>query len=252
MTPINLQVCIPYQKCPFKCPMCIASSAPHFNNLYKKDKQKYFDHLCDALLSTNGKYGKIATVVLTGDTEPTLDYGWMKEVINYIKLTNCRINVELQTHVYQDHRELCEGLDPQFLNRICYSITTVQDIINFTKRFPTYMPSKSRVVILATEEVLKYLDEHNVNFECDQITFKLLQYTAYNQEDKDTYITEHRLTADDKRLQKLVLQYSTTSFNRSVVVDTNCQDAKGRYKIFREDGNVYSAWDKLKPEYLEE
>lgn len=246
MTPINLQVCIPYQKCPFKCPMCIADHAPQFKNLYKENEAGYFNLLKHAL-----KQNPIKTIVLTGDTEPSLDVEWMNKVIWFVKANFPHITIELQTHVYKDHY-----LNSPMLDRICYSLTTVNDIYMLTHVFPNYQPTRVRAVILATEENIDFLYKHRKDLEfnldwCDQITFKLLQYTAYDQADKDTYITEHRLTADDKRLQKLVLQYSTTSFNRSVVVDTNCQDAKGRYKIFREDGNVYSAWDKLKPEYLE-
>lgn len=235
---INLQVCIPYQKCPFKCPMCIADNAPHFNNLYKENETAYFAALDIALKNNN-----IRTVVLTGDTEPTLDYEWMNKVINFIKTKYPKVSTELQTHVYRNHY-----LSAPNLGRICFSLTTVKDIEFFQKAFSSYLPSKVRMVILATGEVLDYLINNHVEFSCDQITFKLLQYTAYEQEEKDSFITNHRVAEDDPRLAKLVLHYGATAFNRSIVVDTNCQDSIGRYRIFREDGNVYLTWESLEKE----
>jgi len=44
------------------------------------------------------------------------------------------------------------------------------------------------------------------------------------------------------------MKYGASSHNRSIVVDTNCQDSIGRYKIFRENGGVYLTWDSLEKE----
>ena len=34
----------------------------------------------------------------------------------------------------------------------------------------------------------------------------------------------------------------------SIMFDENCMDSVGRYKIFREDGNIYSTWDASEPD----
>jgi len=166
---MNLQVCIPYRPCPFHCPMCIVADGNLFRNLYKEDEKKYFKCLKKALDKTDG------CVVLTGDTEPTLDRVWLEKVINFIKGYKGH-KIELQTHNYNLHK----GYD--FLNRIdvvAYSFTTPEDIskVEKVKLFDTCI---NRSVILASRPVIKVLKEHYpipfyIQKHFGQITFKLLQ-----------------------------------------------------------------------------
>lgn len=226
---MNLQLCAPYVPCPFNCPMCIAAKAPRFNNVYEKNKKAYFYELTKALISLN-----ITTVVLTGDTEPTIQRDWLRNVIEFLKKEFPYIDIELQTHVYRQYL----GADIS-----CYSITTARDMVDFIHS-PVRNHENSRVVFLATEEIITnlYNDKKVCKmFAARQITFKILQPTAYHSHEEDHYIEFRGVKAEDKRLKRLVRRFKFK--RKSVRLDVNCQAAEGRYKIFREDGNVYSSWE---------
>ena len=75
-----LQLCSPYTKYPFNCPMCIAATEDggkmyDVPNLYEKDRKEYFAKLRSTIIQN-----KIKTVVITDNTEPTLFPIWLEEL----------------------------------------------------------------------------------------------------------------------------------------------------------------------------
>lgn len=110
---MNLQVVSPYRKCPFGCPMCIASTDYEYpyEDLYKRNEAEYIIQLRNALHGMSGK------VVITGDTEPTLFMDWVEKVIAHSEL--CGRKTELQTKNYAVDIDRLKGLDT-----LAYSITT--------------------------------------------------------------------------------------------------------------------------------
>ena len=247
---MNLQICTPYRKCPFNCPMCIASKAPKFNNLYGENFIQYFLKL-DYVL----EHYPIKTVVLTGDTEPTLDLSWVFRVSSHIKERYPHINIELQTHVYGYNR-----FSYKYIDRVCYSITDsryLNHIVDLVKSYrydknheeeDNPIPTKSRLVFLATKELITSLTNlKRFVFDAEQITFKILQNTAYSVNNIDYYIKNNKASLHNTQIKKLIQRYKKQG--KSVVLDINCQDAKDRYMVFREDGFTYKDWSSLKPEF---
>ena len=64
---MNLQVCVPYEKCVFNCPMCVAKGHEHnydFKNIYREDKEFYKTQLSKIV-----QFYK--DFIITGECEPT-------------------------------------------------------------------------------------------------------------------------------------------------------------------------------------
>lgn len=222
---MNLQVCVPYEKCPFNCPMCIAVGRKVFKNEYKNNKINYLKCLSETLEDF-----EINDVVLTGNTDPTLNTYWLKDVANYIKEKNKNINIELQTKNYN-----LKGYNLKSLDTLAYSITDVKSYLkswNFRK-----IKGNNRLVILLTKE-FSFLSKDNFNpMGFNQITFKVLQ----KGEDKkiNEWIMKNKMN-NYKKIYDIVDEFNGT--NVSIRIDTNCQDSTNRYKIFREDSFVYNDW----------
>ncbi len=231
MKRINLQICVPYQKCPFNCPMCIAADNNKFKDLYSKNNKKYFKQLHKALKKTNGD------IIITGATEPTLNIPWVLEVANYIKKNFPNRQIELQTHNL--NFKTINNIFKDVLNIIGYSITSKSDVFKTLKlqqeQIINTETCKARFTILATNEVYQTLVEHKraLAFRyLPQVTVKELQLSKNTEVNK--YIEEHKHTAKD---------FSNLPFNTaSLRIDLNCQDSLNRYRIFREDGKLYKRW----------
>ena len=225
---MNLQVCIPYQKCPFGCPMCIASNPKHYTNLFKANQAAYLGGLGAAM--SGHKY---KDVVLTGDTDPTLNTDWLKQVTRFLTLLNFKykVGIEIQTHNYS-----WKGLNGIIVN--AFSVTTLKD----AARIPSIRTRTdiNRLVVLGTKELLRYFMENDVDLsEFKQLTLKALQHTASKVGTVDDYI-------DSVSCEEALLQQAAVKFKKlglQVKIDLNCQDATGRYAIFREDGRLYNSWE---------
>jgi len=74
-----------------------------------------------------------------------------------------------------------------------------------------------------------------VFLECDGVNLEL-----------DDYIKNHSI--DNNTLNSLREDIKNYNGNMSIVLDENCMDSVGRYKIFREDGNIYSTWEASEPD----
>lgn len=223
---MNLQLCIPYQKCPFGCPMCIASNPKHYDNLFAANSAAYLGGLGATMLRR-----KYQDVVLTGDTDPTLNIEWLKRVARFLTNFKYKVGVEIQTHNY-----FWKGMEGIAING--FSITTIKD----AARIPSIrtFTGLNRLVVLGTKELLQYFLENNVDLsEFQQLTLKALQHTASKVGTVDEYI-------DSVSCEETLLQQAAKKFENlglQVKVDLNCQDAEGRYAIFREDGKLYKSWE---------
>lgn len=222
---MNLQVCIPYQKCPFKCPMCIASERPVYNNYYKENQEMYIEDMLCAIEDVEAH-----DIILTGNTEPTLDRNWFRVVSETIKNEFPNMPIELQTKNYN-----LKGFNLSKIDVLAYSIIDTRDYLkawSFRK-----IKRTNRLVILLTKE-FNFLTAKNFNaFGFDQITFKVLQYGVSEKNNK--WVDENKME-DLSNIYDIVDRFNGSE--TSVRIDTDCQESENRYRIFREDGNVYKEW----------
>lgn len=221
---MNIQVCVPYEKCPFKCPMCIAVKRTSFENVFEKDRELYKKRL-DNVLSKNN-YNDI---VISGSTEPTLNRNWLNYILSELKNNNG--DIELQTKNYHLKNYNLKGL-----NTLAYSITNLREYLsswNFRK-----IEGNNRLVILLTKE-FEFLNSFNFNtFGFNQITFRVLQETA--DEKTNEWIRANQMT-DFSGIYEIIEHYNGSE--TSVRIDTDCQDSEKRHYIFRENGKLYPNWD---------
>lgn len=227
---MNLQLCVPYEKCPFKCPMCIAKNPHVFDNIYERNCFTYFFILKDVLEKNDYK-----SVVLTGDTEPSLNKKWVEEVADLVKIYSSKSKVEIQTHNYN-----WKGSKNVDVN--AFSVTTTTDIKNINKINTNF--GINRLVILCDKNLYKYLLKNEKNVDLNkfkQCTLKLMQPSNSKINEIDTYISKNKCGKSDTTN----FIYLLNKYFDNVRLDTNCQDSLNRYEIFREDARVYSSWEEL-------
>ena len=226
---MNLQLASPYKTCPFKCSFCCAAvdrDYPWKDNLYFTDKTEYFQNLIHAIKSNN-----IKTVVITGDTEPTLFEEWMEECIKIIRAFFPKITIELQTKNY--------NTKVFNLDKIRYSIANQDDFYKMLKN-KKYTNEKIGITYLYSAS-LNWIDIiailTNVYNTEMQHTIKILQPSSTGNIDIDNWIKNNSipLSSISKELFKSL----------NVWIDENCMDTDGRYIIFRIDGKIYKDWAEL-------
>ena len=76
-----------------------------------------------------------------------------------------------------------------------------------------------------------------------QITFKKLIDSNGVNEEMDKYILNHSI--DNNTLKKLKEDIDKYNGNLSIRLDLDCMNSINRYKIFREDGNLYDNWEEV-------
>ena len=59
----------------------------------------------------------------------------------------------------------------------------------------------------------------------------------------DKYILNHSI--DNNTLEKLKEDIDKYNGNLSIRLDLDCMNSINRYKIFREDGNLYDNWEEV-------
>lgn len=223
---MNLQVCMPYEPCPFKCPSCIANGRKRYDNLFDSDIDRYFKKLHEGISQYD-----YDNFVITGDSEPTLNRHWMRYVLNELKDEH----IELQTRNYN-----LKGYNLKHLDVLAYSITDSRSYLN-AWRFRK-IDGDNRLVILLTKE-FNFLTAKNFNsMGFNQITFKVLQETA--DEKTNQWIRKNRMQ-DLTNIYEIVERFNGSAV--SVRLDDSCQDSHGRYNIFRSDGHFYDSWENEEP-----
>lgn len=226
---MNMQVCVPYQKCPFNCPMCIANGRKLFDNTYKTNPKLYYKWLKNYIDNF-----EINDIVLTGATDPSLNVNWLQDTLKQLK--GIEVNIELQTKNYNLKGYRLKGLDT-----LAYSIPDLKSYLK-AWRFRKLKGGNNRLVILLTKE-FEILNAENFSpMGYNQITFKVLQSGADAKTNK--WVEENRLE-DLTNIYAIVNKYNGSDI--SVRIDTNCQDSESRYYVYREDGNIYDSWESELP-----
>ena len=87
---MNLQVCVPYQKCPFNCPMCIAKGRNTYPNLYELNYDDYMQELTDTIKELIPKVGNNITTT-SGD----LNIDSFNNQINFVDDVNITGNLDI-------------------------------------------------------------------------------------------------------------------------------------------------------------
>lgn len=228
----SLQVVTPHMKCIFNCPFCIAKGHVHNNsfvNNYLLNHDLWNNNLIEVIKENNDlKY-----VVITGTNEPMQSRKCVKDIIDIVRRTNKDIQIELQTRYYKAN-ELYNDLDV-----VAYSISDVS-LINKIKPLGKII----RYVIILTKSFDNYSLKDILDLiprKVSQVTFKKLIYTNGVNKEVDKYILNY--SVDDNTLNRLKKDIEVYNGNLSIMVDMDCMDSDGRYKIFREDGFVYDNWD---------
>lgn len=241
---MNLQVTVPYQKCVYNCPMCVAKGKIHnynFANLYVTDKrewQKRFENILKA--------GNYDSVVLTGECDPTQDMRYCDDVISIVRNMRGKApTIEFTTHNQKFDNALISVPNGHKVDVVTLSVTNSREYLNAWR-----VPQKNafftpiyRMVILLTDE-FDFLNASNFNtMGFDQITFKTLQHgedPAIN-----SWIDANKM--DETSLDNIrgIVEKFNSNDTCSVRLDTSCQTATGRYHIFRSDGKLYDSWEAI-------
>ena len=150
--------------------------------------------------------------------------------------------IEFTTHNQKFDNALSSVSYGHKIDVVTLSITNSREYLNAWRApqknaffTPTY-----RMVILLTKE-FEFLTPENFNtMGFDQITFKILQHG----EDPlvNSWIDANKMDLEHLELIKDIVDKFNSS-NCSVRLDTSCQDAEGRYEIFRPDGKIYKSWE---------
>lgn len=217
---MNLQLVSPYTKCPFHCPFCVAAvneETSYSDELYYANQPEYFARLLDTIHTYN-----IKTVVITGDTEPTLFPEWIEKVL--MTLGHVNVKIEIQTRNYK-----FKG-DKRF-DVVAYSFDKVPNEPIKSKAKQT-----RAVFINNTNLNLRELFNYKQTSK-QQVTLKQMQKSAYCISDVDKYIESVYRPITNKEVLALVAS--------NIRYDANCMDSKNRYIIFRCDGEVYETWEEL-------
>lgn len=251
---MNLQITVPYRTCPFKCPFCIANNPNtlgKYNDLYSTDKKAYFSALDETIKRLYlANYFKPITIVVTGDTEPTLNQPFLVDVVSHIREHHSIAieSIELQTAnttyvrgYLRDNAIMFDviGLSMYNEQQIEYAMESElyrQDKHTFVR--PTIILNsaiyEARLGVVSWDSLRKY----------KQVTFKVLQDSdnpqiqAWIEKNK---FKDYQMRLLDHDIAKLV--YAGVS----VRVDRDCMDTKGgqRYVIFRENGKLYKDWSEV-------
>lgn len=235
---MNIQVSAPYQPCVYHCPFCVARGHKHeykFDNLYGRDEEAYIRALRDFIIEYTKKNGEYPTVIITGECDPSQDMRWATKVANECSDLGCK--VEFQTH----NLSLKERDIPHSIKVLSYSITNPREYLSawrYTK--PTWCINR---MVMILRDGFEFLNKDNFSpMGFDQVTFKALNE---GEDDKiNAWIANHRPGNIDNFYE---IMESRNGSTLSVRVDTTCQQAEGRYYVFRSDGKVYESWEAAEP-----
>ena len=228
----SLQVVTPHLECIYNCQFCIAKSHIHLNS-FENNYERNYNLWKNNLISTIIENKDLRYVVITGTNEPMQSKECVKDIINILRSLNKDIQIEIQTRYYKQD-EIYDLVDV-----VAYSISNPK-LINIIRP----KGKVQRYVFVLTndfngfrlEDILKFIPS------CvSQLTFKALQDSNGENLAFDDYIKNHRI--DNLTLNNLKKDIDNYNGNLLIRLDLNCMDSKGRYKIFREDGNLYESWD---------
>ena len=228
----SLQVVTPHLECIYNCPFCIAKTHKH-DNLFINNYDNNYDYWKNNLINIINNNDDLKYVVITGTNEPMQSKECVLDIIKIVKDTNPNIQVEIQTHYYKEN-DIYKNLDV-----VAYSIP-------FYNLIKTIKPcgKTNRYVLLLTDTFNSYSLEDIIKVIPDnvkQLTFKCLQDSSGVNKVIDDYILKHKINKN--KLDKLKYDIKNYNGNLSIRLDEFCMDAKDRYMVFREDGNLYDDWN---------
>ena len=235
---MNLQISAPYQPCVYHCPFCVARGHKHeykFDNLYGTDEKLYFSRLHNFLIDYSLKTDVLPTVIITGECDPSQNMKWATRVANECSDLGCK--VEFQT----PNLSLKESDIPRAIDVLSYSITSVREYLSAWRYVKPDWCINRMVMIL--RDGFEFLNKDNFSpMGFDQITFKALNHGE--SDNINNWIDEHTPASIDNFYE---IMESRNGSTLSVRVDTTCQQAEGRYFVFRSDGNIYDSWEAVNP-----
>lgn len=235
---MNLQISAPYQPCVYHCPFCVARGHKHeykFDNLYGTDEKLYFSRLHNFLIDYSLKTDVLPTIIITGECDPSQNMKWATRVANECSDLGCK--VEFQTH----NLSLKESDIPRAIDVLSYSITSVREYLSAWRYVKPDWCINRMVMIL--RDGFEFLNKDNFSpMGFDQITFKALNHGE--SDSINNWIDEHTPASIDNFYE---IMESRNGSTLSVRVDTTCQQAEGRYFVFRSDGNIYDSWEAVNP-----
>lgn len=235
---MNIQISAPYQPCVYRCPFCVARGHKHgykFDNLYDTNEQVYFSRLRDFLRNYDLKTSTYPTVIITGECDPSQNMKWATKVARVCHDLGCK--VEFQTH----NLSLKESDIPSTIDVLSYSITDVREYLSAWRYIKPDWCINRMVIIL--RDGFGFLNKDNFSpMGFDQITFKALNYGE--SDSINNWIDGHTPASIDNFYE---IMESRNGSTLSVRIDTTCQQAKGRYYVFRSDGCVYDSWEAATP-----
>lgn len=237
---MNLQISIPYEKCVFKCPMCVARGHKNqntFDNLYAKNIHAWADALVEAAKNKDA-------VVITGECDPTQNMKYVRDVTDVLWNSDYTGVIEFTTH-NQKYEASFADWNIRHVDVVTLSVTNVREYLNAWSTIHRNLmtPHTYRMVILLTKE-FEFLTPENFNtMGFDQVTFKTLQYGEDGEVNR--WIYENKMSDEHLEIIREIVSKYNSGSKCSVRLDTSCQDAEGRYEIFRSDGKVYSSWEAM-------
>ena len=212
----SLQVVTPHIKCVFDCPFCISKGHKHNNafvNNYLLNYNLWKNNLINVIKNNNDlKY-----IVITGTNEPMQSKDYVNDVIDIVGSVNSNIQIEIQTHYYKED-EIYNKLDV-----VAYSISNIN------------LLDKIKPIGKIQRYVLIMTDSFN-NYDLNSI-LKLIPSSVRQ-------ITFKKLI-DSNTLEKLKEDINNYKGDKSIRLDLDCMNSCNRYKIFREDGNLYDNWEEV-------
>lgn len=227
----SLQIVTPHIECIFNCPFCIAKGHKHDNN-FVNNYEHNFELWKKNLIKVIKDNDDLKYVVITGTNEPMQSKKCVSDIIDIVRNTNRNIQIELQTHYYKPDN-IYNKLDV-----VAYSISDIKLLdkikpIGKIQRYVLIMTDSYNEYSL--NEILKLIPDS-----VKQITFKKLIDSNGVNKDVDDYIKCHSI--DGNTLNNLISDVNNYIGNLSIRVDLDCMNATCRYKVFREDGNLYDDW----------
>ena len=230
----SLQVLTPSMKCIYNCPFCISKTHRHNNkfiNNYCLNHELWKNNLIKVIKENKDlKY-----IVITGTNEPMQSPECVNDIINIVRSVNKKIQIEIQTHHYEQNKLY------NLLDVTAYSIPYI-NLIHKIKPVGNII----RYVFILTDSYNDYSLDDIINIipkNVTQLTFKCLIDSNGINKSVDEYIYNHKISNDNlEKLRKDIREYKG---DLSIRLDEFCMDCEGRYKIFREDGNLYDNWEQL-------
>ena len=236
----SLQVLTPKRECIFNCPFCISKTHVH-DNMFENNYENNYELWENNFIKILKNYEDLKTIVITGTNEPMQDICCIEKIIEIVREHRSDIKIELQTRYYIKN-QIYKKLDI-----VAFSI----DKFNVIKKIDT-TDINARFVILLTDDFNQkslYDIIDLINNKDVQITFKSLHYGENNNKITN-WIKNHKI--DSATLDKLRTEINNYRGILSIRIDENCMDSKGRYMVFREDGNLYLDFYSKDKEYINE